>query len=304
MNSAKVLFFVPFKQGVTMAIINNFEYHKASSVEEAIKLIATHRTKVKILAGGTDLIVHLKEDIIQPEYIIDIKGINKLNTIKFSDNYAIVGAGVTFTEILESKKMKEKLPILWEASEKVASVGIRNRATLTGNMCSAVPSADAAPALLVYNADILVEGPAGKRSIAIKDWFKGPHKTTLKTDELVLAIRILLEKHAGTYEKLGRYQGEDLAQAGISVFVDKKNNYRFASCAVGPVPKRMYKVEEMLNGQTITEELLNKAAAIIPNEITPITDIRSTAEYRIHMMKIMFKRGLKRSLANLKGGVS
>ena len=285
-----------------MAIINDFAYHKPKDINEALILLSEFKGKAKIMAGGTDLIVHLKEELLKPEVVIDVKGITELNKIEISDNNIFFGAGVTFTDILESDQLKEKLPILWEASETVASIGIRNRATLTGNICSAVPSLDSAPALLVYDAEILIQSNSDKRSISIHDWFTGPKKTILKPDELVLGINIPIIKHTGVYEKLGRYKGEDLAQAGIGIFVNEAKNYRFAYCAVGPVPKRMKKLEEFLQGKDITEKLLEEAAELIPDEISPITDIRSSAEYRTHMMKIMFKRGLQKSIELMKGG--
>lgn len=287
-----------------MAIINDFEYHKPKDINETFILLSEYKNKAKILAGGTDLIVHLKEEITKPEIVIDIKGITELNKFEISEDNIFIGAGITFTEIIESHKLKEKLPILWEASMKIASVGIRNRATVVGNICSAVPSLDSAPALLVYDAEVIVQSKNGKRNISIHDWFTGPKKTILNPDELVLGINIPIVKHAGVYEKLGRYKGEDLAQAGIGIFIDETKNYRFAYCAVGPVPKRMKKLEDFLKSKDISDKLLEEAAELIPDEISPITDIRSSKEYRIHMMKIMFKRGLQKSVALLKGGRS
>ena len=206
-----------------MAIINDFEYHKPKDINKALLLLSELNGKAKILAGGTDLIVHLKEELVITENVIDIKGIAELNKIEISEDNIFIGASVTFTDIIESQKLKGKLPILWEASMTVASVGVRNRATVVGNICSAVPSLDSAPALLVYDAEILVQSINGKRTISIHDWFTGPKKTILNPDELVLGINIPILKHAGVYEKLGRYRGEDLAQAGIGILVDEKN---------------------------------------------------------------------------------
>jgi len=285
-----------------MAIINDFEYHKPENINDTLILLSEYQSKAKILAGGTDLIVYLKEELAKPEVVIDVKGIAEMNKIEISDHNIFLGAGVTFTDILESDQLKDKLPILWRASETVASVGIRNRATVVGNICSAVPSLDSAPALLVYDAEVIIESKNGKKTISIHDWFVGPKKTILKPDELVLGINIPILKHTGVYEKLGRYRGEDLAQAGIGIFVNEAKNYRFAYCAVGPIPKRMKKLEEFLQGKDITEKLLEEAAELIPDEISPITDIRSSAEYRTHMMKIMFKRGLQKSIELMKGG--
>jgi len=287
-----------------MVIINDFEYHKPKDINETLLLLSEFQEKAKILAGGTDLIVHLKEELAKPENVIDIKGIRELNKIEISEDNIFIGAGITFTEIIESQQLKEKLPILWKASEKVASVGIRNRATVVGNICSAVPSLDSAPALLVYDVEVIVQSKNGKRTVSIHDWFIEPKKTILNPDELVLGINIPIVKHAGVYEKLGRYKGEDLAQAGIGIFVNENKNYRFAYCAVGPIPKRMKKLENFLQGKEISEELLEEAAGLISDEISPISDIRSSKEYRTRMMKIMFKRGLQKSLAILKGGRS
>ncbi len=287
-----------------MAILNDFEYKKPKELDVALSLLSSHHEKAKILAGGTDLVVYLKEDILQPKLIIDIKGLSDLNKIEISDDYITIGAGVTFTDIIESKNIKEKLPILYQASESVASIGIRNRATVVGNICSAVPSLDSAPALLVYDSYVLTQNKSSKRSISIHDWFTGPKKTTLKPDELVLGIKIPVIKHTGVYEKLGRYKGEDLAQAGIGIMVYDTNKYRIAHCAVGPIPKRMKKLEDFLNGKEISNEVVTKAKKIITEEIFPISDIRSSAEYRSHMMKVMFERGLKKSIARAKGGKS
>ena len=282
-----------------MAIINDFEYHKPTAIKEALSLLTKFEDKAKILAGGTDLIVHLKEEMVKPEAVIDVKALPGFSEIKFEGNKVFLGAGVTFTEIIESEEMKQKLPILWQASETVASIGVRNRATLVGNICSAVPSLDSAPALQVYDAEVMVKSEKGERTISIHDWFTGPKKTCLKPDELVLGINIPITPHYGVYEKLGRYKGEDLAQAGIGILVNKAKNYKFAFCAVGPIPKRFDKLEKFMKGKDITEGLLNEAAELIPEEISPISDIRSSKEYRIHMMKVMFKRGMLKSMAAL-----
>jgi len=286
-----------------MAIINDFEYFKPLKIEEALALLSKHKNKAKLLAGGTDIIVHLKEDLIKPDVVIDIKGLTRLDELNTNDDKIFIGANVTFTELIKSDLIRNKLPILWSSSKTVASVGIRNRATLTGNICSAVPSLDSAPALLIYNAEVLVQSSTGKRNISIHDWFTGPKKTCLKSEELVIGISIIVpQEHSGTYEKLGRYKGEDLAQAGIGIFVDHKRDYRFASCAVGPIPKRLKKLENYLSGKLITDQLILEAIEMIPSEISPITDIRAQAEYRIHMMQVMFKRGLRESLDRLTGG--
>ncbi|MFO7896451.1 MAG: xanthine dehydrogenase family protein subunit M [Candidatus Cloacimonadales bacterium] len=285
-----------------MAITCEYRYEKPKTLQQALELLAQYKAKAKILAGGTDLVVHLKEDMVAPDLVLDLKGIEQLQKLEIKQDNIFIGAGVTFTELIESSEIKTKLPILWNSSETVASVGVRNRATLTGNICSAVPSLDAGPALLVYDAHVLVQNQQGKRTISIHDWFTGPKRTSLQADELVLGVKVPLTKHLGTYEKLGRYRGEDLAQAGIALYITDDWQYRFAHCAVGPVAARMPQLENFMRGKKLQPQLWEAAAELIPSEISPISDIRSSAEYRVHMMKIMFQRGLEKMYLTLQGG--
>jgi len=287
-----------------MVITNDFNYFKPKTLEEAIALLSKYEKKAKILAGGTDLIVTLKDGGEIPEIIIDIKGIEELQKIKFEAGKLFIGADITFSDLIESDVIREKFPLLEKASKTVASIGIRNRATIVGNICSAVPSADSAPALLVYNAEILVQNAERKRKIPISEWFKGPKKTALSDDEIVVGISVSFpeKRHVGIYEKLSRYDGEDLAQAGIGILVLENWEYRIAFCAVGPIPKRSFRIEKMLNGKKATDSVIAEIKAVIPEEISPITDIRSTQEYRTHMMQIMFERGMKKAISQLSGG--
>ncbi len=277
-----------------MPILTDFEYFKPKTIAEALQLLDKYKEKAKILAGGTDLIVQLKEDILSPEIVIDIKDIPDANRIEEENGFITIGNNVTFTQIMESQILKEKLPLLCQTAQKVASVGIRNRATLAGNICSAVPSLDSAPALLNYDAIVIIKNKVKQREITIHDWFVAPKKTALATDELVVGIKIKIpKKHKSIYQKLGRYQGEDLAQAGLGVLLDESGKVSLAMCAVGPIPKRLRKTEEFLNNNKATQENWEKAAEILNTEISPITDIRATERYRRQMMKVMLKRSLE-----------
>jgi len=286
-----------------MPISHEFEYYKPQNIDEAIKLLGKNPDNSKIIAGGTDITVHIKEDIITPDVLIDIKGITNFNDISFNNNELIMAGNVTFSEIEENKDIKKNFRVLWEAASTVASVGIRNRATLAGNICSAVPSLDSAPALFLYDAKITVKNADVERVISIEDWFVGPKKTALKNDEILTKIVMKLpnEKSASCYKKLGRYKGEDLAQVGMGVLAAENKQYKIAVCAVGPVPKRAEKTEAFINGKDLTENNINQAQEILATEISPITDIRATKEYRIHIAKVMLERALKESSDLLSG---
>ncbi|MCX8095614.1 MAG: xanthine dehydrogenase family protein subunit M [Caldisericia bacterium] len=284
-------------------ISHEFEYLKPKSIDELVEILYQYRSKARILSGGTDLIVRIKDGFEFPEVVIDIKGIDELKALKFDGNNLFIGACVTFNELIDSKEVFEKFPLLWESAKSVASTAIRNRATLVGNICSAVPSLDSGPALLIYEAEVILKSKNGERKVKINEFFIGPRKTILKEEEFVYGVLVPLpkKKNGGAYVKLGRYNGEDLAQVGIGVLVLEGNEYRVAHCAVGPVSARAIKVEQLLNGLELNDSLIQEAKRLIVEEISPITDIRATKEYRTHMAKVMLERGLRAAVDRLNG---
>jgi carbon-monoxide dehydrogenase medium subunit len=284
-------------------ISHEFEYYKPKDFSELSELLLQYKTKAKILSGGTDLVVRIKDGFEFPEIVVDIKSISELKELKFDGKNLFIGATVTFNELIESDVVKENFPLLWEAAKNVASTGIRNRATLAGNICSAVPSLDSGPALLVYEAEVILKSKDGERKVNINEFFLGPRKTVLKEDEFVYGVNVPLpqKKNGGSYVKLGRYNGEDLAQVGIGILILEGNEYRIAHCAVGPVAARAKKIEQLLNGKPLSDSLIEEAKKLIEQEISPITDIRATKEYRIHMAKVMLERGLKAAVNRMNG---
>ncbi len=284
-------------------ISHEFEYIKPKDIVELTELLSQYKTKARILSGGTDLIVRIKDGFEFPDFLIDIKGINELKELKFDKETLFIGACVTFNELIDSNIVKNDYPLLWEAAKSVASTAIRNRATLVGNICSAVPSLDSGPALLIYEADVILKSKDGERIVNINEFFTGPRKTVLKEDEFVYGVKVPhpKKKNGGAYVKLGRYNGEDLAQVGIGVLVLDGNEYRVAHCAVGPVSARARKIENLLNGKKLNDSLIEEAKKLIEEEISPITDIRATKEYRMHMAKVMLERALKTAVDRMNG---
>ena len=286
-----------------MPITAEFEYVKPKDMDEALHVFSLYREKAKALAGGTDLVVHLKENIARPEVVVDLKALEELAGFTLKGGTLRIGALVTFSDLIASPVIKAKFPLLWEASLTVASVGVRNRATVAGNICSAVPSADSAPVLAVYDAEVVTRSIKGERRIAIADWFTGPKRTALLPEEIVTSIEMKLPagKHAGCYMKLSRYEGEDLAQGGIAALVFTDHTYRLAVCALGPKPSRCPKTEAVLNGGKLNDKVLARAKETILQEVCPISDIRSSKEYRLHMTQIMLGRALEKTVARLFG---
>lgn len=286
-----------------MAVAHDFEYFRPQTLKETFRLLSEYKDKARLLAGGTDLAVYIKEDLEHPDAVIDLKHIAELKKFEISADSVFIGAGVTFSELLDSLKLKKDYLLLWESARSVASVGIRNRATLTGNICSAVPCMDSAPALLCYDAVVHLESGRSARQVPVSKWWLAPRRTAIKTGEIVVGVSFNKPKgkHVGCYLKLGRYGGEDLAQAGLGLLVTDKQEYRVAFSAVGPVPTRAQKIEKLLNGKALSPALIEKAKALLPSEISPISDIRSSKDYRLHMCQIMLERGLKACVDRLNG---
>lgn len=282
-------------------IAHEFEYRRPATLMEATQYLADHPGSVQVLAGGTDLVAWLRDDAIAPDLVIDIKDIPDLHDLRRDGDTLHIGSLVTFTELIESKLIEEHVPLLAEMAATVASPGIRNRATMVGNICSAVPSCDAGPVLLAFDTTVHVTGPGGARSIDINDWFVGLRQTARTDDEVVTHLTIKLRRHGGVYVKLMRYAGEDLAQASVGIVVYPDNDYRVTFGAVAPTPIRSTRIEEALRGKVLDDDIVGTVVVMVPDEISPITDMRASAAYRTHVSKVMLERGLWAATQRLAG---
>ena len=286
-----------------MSIAHEFEYAKPASLKETLAWLARPVPGGAVaLAGGTDLVAWLRDGAVSPGRLVDLKGLEELRGIGLRNGKLWIGAAVPFAEIIESPLVRKHAPLLVESSGLVASVGVRNRATIGGNVCSAVPCCDSGPGLLVHEAVVHVATARGLRKIPMKKWFLGPRRTALAKGSIVLGFSLPLGRHAAAFAKLKRYRGEDLAQASVAVRVDAKGVWRVAYGSVAPTPIRGPKVERLLKGQKKpAAALLKQAAALAETEVAPITDIRSSEVYRRLMVGVMLVRTARLAAARLAG---
>lgn len=277
-----------------MTIINDFDYIRPKDLEEALDILNSNKSSM-ILAGGTDLIGNIKEEMMKPKLLIDIKEIKGLNKIKANKNELFIGPLVTFDDLIHSKVINEKAPVIMEMAKTVASKAIRNRATMVGNICSAVPCMDSGAILSVFDAKVMITDGEYEWEEPVTKWFKGPRKTILKKNQMVIGLKLALPKggHSGVYVKLGRYRGEDLAQATCAVVMSKKAGTQVSFGSVAPTPVRAKKIETLLNANELNEKIISIAKKLVEQEISPIDDIRASKEYRMHMVKVMLERSLK-----------
>jgi carbon-monoxide dehydrogenase medium subunit len=278
-----------------------FEFYQPATLEEARRLVRENGTGGRFLAGGTDLVIAMKEKGLLPKYIIDLKRVPGLDGIREnSDGTITLGALTTMREIEISPLITKKYPFLSQSAAEVGSIQIRNRATIGGNMSNATPSADTAPALIALNATAKIAGTAGERSINLEEFFKGPGQTVMSAEEILTEVTIPKTgpRLVGEYIKFSPREMMDLAYVGIAVTYnlgekDKKcDGVRIVLGAVAPTPIRAKRAEAALEGQVLTEDLAEKIGAIAAEEAKPISDVRSSAEYRRAMVGAMTKRAL------------
>ncbi len=259
------------------------------------------------LAGGTDLLIHTRAGIKSPKLLVDLSGLG-LNYLQKKNGAIAIGAMTTFAEILESKVTRE-LDCLTQSAAEIGCVQTRNMATIGGNICSAVPSADSAPALLVLDARVKIAGRDNKRMVPLNEFFLGPKKNALKPAEIMVEIQApMLPARTGTsFMKIGRRQAMTLAvvNAAALITLDKTGrvieNVRIALGAVAPVPLRATKAESMLKGCEACEDLIDRAATIAAEEVSPISDIRATQTYRRQVSRVLVQRALMQAWEKAQG---
>ncbi len=278
-----------------------FEFYQPSTLQEASRLLKDNGPGGRFLAGGTDLVIAMKEKGLLPKYIVDLKRVPGLSGIREnSDGSITLGALTTMYAIETSALIKKKYPFLAQSAAEVGSIQIRNRATIGGNMANATPSADTAPALIALNATAKIASASDERTINLEEFFKGPGQSVMNADEILTEIKIpkTAANLVGEYIKFSPREMMDLAYVGVAVAYnlatnDKKcDGVRIVLGAVAPTPIRAKRAEAALEGQVLTEALAEKVGQISAEESKPISDVRSSADYRRAMVSTMTKRAL------------
>ena len=280
-----------------------FNYYRPTTLKEALYLLS-ELEDVKILAGGTDLLIDLRIRRYRPRNIIDISRLKELKYIIDEGDKVRVGSLITLQELIESPIIKSKAPLLAEAAYNMSSWQIRNIATIGGNLCNASPAADTAPPLMIYEAKLKLISKKGERLVPITKFFKGPRKTELRSNEILAEIEIPYIKGMGSsFVKLGRRDAFTLSVVAIATAVSVKdskfNDVRISLNAVAPTPVRAYTAENYLKGKDVTIDEIRKAAELVLKDISPISDVRASAEYRKEMSILLTVDSMVKSLNRL-----
>ncbi len=283
--------------------MENFEYFEPKTVQEAVGLLVKYKRAAKLLAGGTDLMLGMKEGFVKPRYLINLKTIKGLDKIAYSKKGGIsIGSLTTWTAILSSGAILEHYPILREAASLIGGYQIRNRGTIGGNICHASPSADSAPALMIYGAQCVVSGPRRERVIPIEEIFSGVQKTSLKPGEILTGFRIPPPdpQSKGCYLKFSPRKAMDLPIVGVGALVRASNGtfeeVKIALGAMAPTPIRARRAERFLVGKPVSDPSIRQAAEEAVNESKPITDLRASREYRLGLVRELTGQAITQSL--------
>jgi len=283
--------------------MKKFDYLKPNTLEEALSLLNQYGDRAKMIAGGTDAIVMNRQKKISPDVFISLRGIPGLDQIEFNGIFKI-GALVTHRTIEQSELIRKRLPVLAGASSVLGSVQVRNVATIGGNLCTASPSAETAPSMLVYEAEAHLVSQNGERRLSLESFFVGPGENALDKKEILKGILLPSPPphSVGSYLKLGRRKSVDLSVVNVAVLLtlDPKTGIceraRIALGAVAPTPLRAKETEKILEGNLLDDGIIRKARDCAKQECSPITDIRGSADYRREMVGVLVEKGIRQSM--------
>jgi carbon-monoxide dehydrogenase medium subunit len=275
----------------------DYDYKKPESLEEVFSLLKEYGPKATLIAGGTDVMVNIRNTKKAPEVLISLRGLKDLRYIKKNKGYHI-GALTTHRMLELSELVKTELSELYDGASRIGSVQVRNVATIGGNICNAAPSADTAAPLLVLDARVVLEGPKGRRNVPIAEFFTGTYKTVRKQDEVLVEFQIPaeMENFGSAYWKHSRRKAMNLPILGIAVSLklddETISDARIGLTVAAPTPVRAYKAEEFLKGKQLTGDVLKEAGKIAasPECCSPRDSLRGEAWYRREIIEVYVAR--------------
>lgn len=284
--------------------MTRYDYYQPESLDEAF-LLKKSIPESLFISGGTDLIVRIKKKEIDPQALISLRSIPDLSGIE-NGRIVRIGAMTSISDLSNNPLLHEKYRVLIQAARALGSVQIRNVATIGGNLCNGSPAADLAPPLLVLKAKTKLRSAQNSREVPLDKFFRGPGETSLVPGEILTGI--LLEPPVpntkAVFLKKGRTR-MDLAVTSVAVLIRTEGSHcveaRVAAGSVAPTPLRLFEVEALLEGTPLSPDLLNEARQLASKSVSPISDVRASADYRRHLVGVLMKRALEKLLAEESG---
>jgi carbon-monoxide dehydrogenase medium subunit len=278
--------------------MKNFEYLEPKTLAEACTLLKQHGGDVKVFAGGAHLIILMKQGLLEPKALVNIKKITELKGIGYDDAIGLtIGALVTHRELETSSLVKEKFPVLCEAEREVANIRVRNMGTVGGNLASGEPLTDLAQIFIAFDGKVKIAGPIGNRTIAVEDLFIDFYTTSLAEDEILTQVVLprLPPRSGIDYIRFSSSSVVDEPAVGVAVRLTLNADAmiqaaRIVLGCVGATPVRARKAESLLTGKEITSELAAEAGSIAAQECTPTSDLRGSEQYKRAIVRTLVRR--------------
>ncbi len=277
--------------------------HKPSTVIEAVELLHQYKEKGKIIAGGTDLVIEIKNRKVNFEALIDISSIKEMSFIKMDNDIVKIGAATTFTEIVESKLLSNRLAGLKEAAHSVGSPQIRNKGTIGGNICNGSPAADIVPPLLALDAIAVIKSKDEEREILLEELFLDKGKVALRDDELLVSVKFKNPSHNQilSFSKLGLRKALAISRICTSVFAEFDEEktckeIRIANGSLGKFGMREREVEEFIKGKKLTEEVIEEGVNFMHQQVAERLAGRSTVEFKSAAVKGVLRDALNNAI--------
>jgi len=282
--------------------MKDFHYHKATTVQEALHFLSQYGEEGKIIAGGQSLLILMRQGLVAPEHVIDIKGVRELDYIRFDEKEGLfIGATTTHRSIEKSPLLKEKYEVLVQMERKLATIQTRNWGTIGGNLCHADPAGDPAPVLIALGANLKLGKEGGERKVSLEEFSVDYYETVLEEDEMLLEIQVPIPpaRTATVYEKFTIIDSDmAIVSVAASITAGDDGSCKGARVVLGgaaPVPMRARKAEEMLVGEKLKDELLEEVGRAAAEESEPISDIHASEEYKRELVRVLTKRMVRRA---------
>ncbi len=284
--------------------MRQIEYHAPASLAEAVEILAKAGPRARPLAGGTDLIVQLREYRSDADVIVDVKRVPELTELRLDGDGLVIGAAVPCCRIYEDEQIARAYPAVFDAASLIGGIQIQNRASLGGNLCNASPAADGVPPLIAHGGTCRIAGPSGEREVPVEKFCVGPGKTVLERGELLVSIRLPRSggRSGSRYERFIPRNEMDIAVAGAGSFIELEDDgetirsARVGLAAVAPTPLALANATDALAGRKATAEAFAEVAEAARKAARPIRDMRGEIWQRRHLAGVLTRRTLEVAL--------
>jgi len=290
--------------GSAYLTLPDFQYVKPKSLQDALQLLDEHKDQAKVFAGGVGLFAFMKERLVEPRYVVDIKAISELQTLSDNESKGLtIGATVTMNQLLEFRPLKERYTALRDCISLLSDPVLRNRSTLLGDVCEALPYVDGPTPLLIFDAEIEAASVKGRRRIPIEEFIKGVAEIALEPNEIAVAVHLKPPPEHSKTLFLKQTSSSEFSIVNMAALCANPSRaetrtVRFAYGAIAPTPARVRDVEQVFRRKAPVSQLIDEAVDVIKKAADPMTDVLAKAEYRSHILEVLAIKAFRKLLGS------